>query len=164
VRRTPSYPIALSICAQKSDSISPFLCFHSDPEDEIPIAKALYGNDDFMRAFYNSLSDDGILVMQLGEAPRFNSPDETYSKFRNRATTTTFLENLGFNSIHVYEEVGRTVTALSHLLYIHPFSPFAILNTVNMEVPLWFLCTMDLCDGIQVSQQNDALVCKCCGS
>jgi len=82
------------------------LYFHcSDPESEIPFAKALYGNDDFIRAFYNSLSDDGILVMQLGEAPKFNSPDETYSKFRNRATTTSFLENLGFESIHTYEEV-----------------------------------------------------------
>lgn len=78
----------------------------SDPEEEAPIAKALYGNDEFMRAFYNSLSEDGILVMQLGEAPKFTSPDETYSKFRNRAKTLTFLENLGFESIHEYEEVS----------------------------------------------------------
>lgn len=81
---------------------------HSDPESEIPFAKALYGNDKFMRTFYNSLSDDGIIVMQLGEGPKWNSPDETYSKFKNRATTIAILERLGFESIHVYEEVCST--------------------------------------------------------
>jgi hypothetical protein len=78
--------------------------YHSDPESEIPFADALYGNDDFMQAFYNSLTDDGILVMQLGESPQFYSPDETHSKFKNRAKTTDLLEKLGFESIHVYEE------------------------------------------------------------
>jgi spermidine synthase len=95
------------MCVAVSHSLSFSVCL-SDPESEVPIAQALYGNDEFMRAFYNSLSDDGILVMQLGEAPKFNSPDETYSKFRNRASTTSFLEKLGFESIHVYEEV-RTI-------------------------------------------------------
>jgi hypothetical protein len=78
----------------------------SDPESEVPFAQALYGNDKFMRAFFNSLSDDGILVMQLGEAPTPGSPDETYSKFKNRATTTKLLASLGFESIHAYEEVS----------------------------------------------------------
>ena len=80
----------------------------SDPEAEVPFAEALYGNDKFMRAFFNSLSDDGILVMQLGEAPTLNSPDETHSKFKNRERTTRLLEKLGFQSIHAYEEVGAT--------------------------------------------------------
>lgn len=79
--------------------------FYSDPEIEIPFAKALYGNDRFMRTFYKSLSDNGILVMQLGESPELNSPDETFSRFKNRANTISLLENLGFQSIHVYEEV-----------------------------------------------------------
>lgn len=78
----------------------------SDPESDVPFARALYGNDRFMRAFYNSLSEDGILVMQLGEAPTFDSPDETHSKFRNRAATISLLEDLGFGSIHEYDEVG----------------------------------------------------------
>lgn len=78
---------------------------YSDPESEVPFAEALYGNDKFMQAFFESLSDDGVLVMQLGEAPKMKSPDETMSMFKNRATTTKLLEKLGFESIHAYEEV-----------------------------------------------------------
>lgn len=80
---------------------------YSDPEAEVPFARALYGDDSFMRAFFDSLSNDGILVMQLGEAPSYGAPDETYSKFKNRATTTKLLANLGFESIHAYEEVSN---------------------------------------------------------
>ena len=59
-----------------------------------------------MRAFYDSLSDDGILVMQLGQASKSDSPDETYSAFKNRAALMSFLEKLGFESIHTYDEVS----------------------------------------------------------
>lgn len=60
-----------------------------------------------MHAFFDALSDDGILVMQLGEAPPFDSPDETNTRFRNRPATTRLLEDTGFQSIHAYEEVSR---------------------------------------------------------
>jgi len=89
-------------------------CSRSDPESEVPFAQALYGNDKFMRAFFNSLSDDGILVMQLGEAPKALSPDETHSKFKNRATTTKLLAKLGFESIHAYEEVSACESFVIH--------------------------------------------------
>ena len=79
----------------------------SDPESEVPFAQALYSSDSFMRAFFNSLSDDGILVMQLGQAPEPWYPDETHSKYKNRALTTSFLEGLGFDSIHAYEDVSN---------------------------------------------------------
>lgn len=59
-----------------------------------------------MQTFYNSLSYDGVLVMQLGEAPEWFLPDETHSKFKNRAVTTNLLERVGFESIHAYEEVS----------------------------------------------------------
>ena len=82
------------------------LALCSDPESKVPFTKSLYGDDTFVRALYNSLSDDGILVMQLGEAPTSFSPDETHSTFKNRATLMRFLENVGFQSIHTYEEVS----------------------------------------------------------
>lgn len=94
----------------------------SDPESEVPFAQALYGNDKFMRAFFNSLSDDGILVMQLGEAPKPGSPDETYSKFKNRATTTKLLASLGFESIHAYEEVSACEAIVLHRDMLAPIS------------------------------------------
>lgn len=78
----------------------------SDPETEVPFAESLYSDVTLIRALYDSLSDDGILVLQLGESPKSFSPDETYSKFKNRATATIFLENLGFESIHAYEDVS----------------------------------------------------------
>lgn len=88
----------------------------SDPEAEVPFAQALYGNDKFVRKFFDSLSDDGILVMQLGEAPHYESPDETYSMFKNRATTTKLLDRLGFESIHVYEEVSFICAIFPHVV------------------------------------------------
>jgi len=60
-----------------------------------------------MEAFYNSLSDDGVLVMQLGESPEVWNADETHSKYRNRASTMELLEQVGFESIHAYEEVSK---------------------------------------------------------
>lgn len=59
-----------------------------------------------MRALFDSLSDDGILLMQLGEAPWSVAPDETHSLFQNRAATTRLLEDVGFKSIHTYQEVS----------------------------------------------------------
>lgn len=81
----------------------------SDPESEIPFSKALYSNMIFMEAFYNALSDDGILVMQLGASPEVWNADETHSKFRNRAATIKLLEKVGFESIHAYEEVSHSL-------------------------------------------------------
>jgi spermidine synthase len=110
-------------------AVSAFGYPRSDPESEVPFAKALYSDDTFMRAFYNSLSDDGILVMQLGEAPASHSPDETYSKFKNRAATTRFLEKLGFKSIHTYDEVSYCFFVLlfeaSGILMFH-FAPMTL--------------------------------------
>jgi hypothetical protein len=97
----------------------------SDPEAEVPFAQALYGDDKFMRAFFNSLSDDGILIMQLGEAPTYGAPDETYSKFKNRASTTTLLATLGFQSIHMYGEVSVVDLLILFAMYL-PFLLSAI--------------------------------------
>jgi spermidine synthase len=77
----------------------------SDPKSAIPFAKALYSNETFTKSFYDSLSDDGILVMQLGQAADQRNPDETHSKYKNRVKTVNLLEKVGFRSILAYEEV-----------------------------------------------------------
>jgi spermidine synthase len=79
--------------------------FYSDPEFDIPFAEALYSNVTFIESFYNALSKNGILVMQLGESSDIWKPDETYSKHKNRVATTKLLEKVGFESVHAYEEV-----------------------------------------------------------
>lgn len=77
-----------------------------DPESEIPFAEQLYKNDRVMSSIFNSLAEDGILIIQLGEAAIQSDPDETFSMFKNRAATTALLERVGFQSIQVYEEVS----------------------------------------------------------
>ena len=76
-------------------------------ESETAYADALYSNVTYMQSFYNSLSDDGILVMQLGESPESYGPDEMSFGDNNRVAAISLLETVGFESIHVYEEVSR---------------------------------------------------------
>ena len=64
-----------------------------------------------MQSFYNSLSKNGVIVMQLGESPEIRNADETFSKHRNRVATTRLLEKAGFESIHTYEEVRKSYRA-----------------------------------------------------
>lgn len=65
----------------------------------------LYSNDLFMKAFYDSLSEDGILVMQLGQSPEHVSANEANTIYKNRLVTTDLLSRVGFESIHAFEEV-----------------------------------------------------------
>ena len=45
-------------------------------------------------------------MMQLGESPNLEDPDESYSKHKNRVAVMKLLEKVGFESIHTYEEVS----------------------------------------------------------
>jgi hypothetical protein len=96
-----------------------------------------------MKTFYNSLSDDGILVMQLGKAPEWDDPDESHSKYKNRAATTSLLERVGFKSIHVYEEVSAFCLSLhdANSTFSSPCSAF----TCYSIVPLWLSFTVEFC-------------------
>lgn len=75
-------------------------------ESETDYADALYSNVTYMQSFYNSLSDDGVLVMQLGESPLSYGPDEMSVGDNNRVAAFDLLATVGFESIHVYEEVS----------------------------------------------------------
>jgi hypothetical protein len=81
----------------------------SDPESDIPFSRALYSNDAAIKVLYNSLSDEGILVMQLGKSPEWFSPDETHSENKNRTAAIRLLERVGFESIQAYEEVSDLI-------------------------------------------------------
>ena len=75
-------------------------------ESETPYAEAFYSNVTFMQSFYNSLSDDGVLVLQLGESPEAWAAGELLSGDKNRVAALSLLETVGFESIHVFEEVS----------------------------------------------------------
>ena len=127
-------PLLYYFCTLSQYHLFPCFSFHSDPEAAVPFAEALYGNYEFVSAVYNSLSNNGILVMQLGEAPEFGSPDENNSLFKNRAATTKLMEDLGFGSIHTYEEVSRQHSGVTDCLSIHSNLIFSL---TEMVVSLW---------------------------
>jgi len=72
-----------------------------DPQDDVPFADILYANEAFFKTLYNALSDDGIIVLQLGEAPDVNSPPDRLSINRKREFVLQTLSKL-FTSVHLY--------------------------------------------------------------
>jgi len=75
-----------------------------DPEDDIPFADMLYTSDAFFTTLYNALSDDGIIVFQLGEAPADDDAPEEQSNFSRRQYLADSLGGIGFESVNVYAE------------------------------------------------------------
>ena len=75
-----------------------------DPNDVPEIAEDLYQSADFIGSLYQSLTDDGILTVQLGETPWYTSAPDEVSIFANRAIIIQKLQEVGFKSIHIYEE------------------------------------------------------------
>lgn len=52
------------------------------------------------------MSEDGIFVAQMGEAPGIFDPSEEHSISRNRVKFIQRLTELGFETVRDYEEVG----------------------------------------------------------
>jgi len=75
-----------------------------DPQDEIPFASLLYSDPSFVRALYESLSDDGIMVLQLGGAPFHEDPADQFTMSARRTSLIKHLEDAGFESMHIYED------------------------------------------------------------
>ena len=84
-----------------------------DPQDNIEFADALYNNDVFLGSLYRALTDDGVLVLQLGESPHNSDPSEQTNN-KNRHHIMSMIEDIGFQSMHIYEE--------SHCGFNYPWS------------------------------------------
>mmetsp|Transcript_20100 Transcript_20100/g.57678 ORF Transcript_20100/g.57678 Transcript_20100/m.57678 type:complete len:976 (+) Transcript_20100:148-3075(+) len=84
-----------------------------DPQDNIEFADALYNNDVFLNSLYRALTDEGVLVLQLGESPHNSDPPEQ-SNNKNRHHIMNMIEDVGFQSMHIYEE--------SHCGFGYPWS------------------------------------------
>uniref|UniRef100_A0A7S4SHD5 SET domain-containing protein n=1 Tax=Ditylum brightwellii TaxID=49249 RepID=A0A7S4SHD5_9STRA len=76
-----------------------------DPQVNIPFAEVLYKQPTFLQAVYDSLSEQGVIVMQLGDAPGIFDPSDAIGRNENRAIITEHLLRMGFQSVHVYEEM-----------------------------------------------------------
>jgi spermidine synthase len=77
-----------------------------DPQDNVVFARFLYSNDDFTEALFNALTDNGVMIMQLGIVPRIHDLPDEMSKSQVRASLEQDLVRFGFKSIHQYEESG----------------------------------------------------------
>ena len=64
----------------------------------------LYTDKAFIKTLYNALSEDGIIVMQLGDSPTVKDPPEEFSKNSKRNFVMNVLGEVGFDHVHVYEE------------------------------------------------------------
>lgn len=67
---------------------------------------ALYDEGPFLRSLARAMSEDGIFVAQMGEAPGIFDPSEEHSISRNRVKFIQRLTELGFETVRDYEEVG----------------------------------------------------------
>ena len=92
-------------------------------------ASALYNGNSFLDSLYNGLSADGIMMAQVGQAPRSSEPAENNSWMENRLKFVERLTSLGFQSIQDYDEVRKVakvaISSLvwSQLVYSYPFLP-----------------------------------------
>ena len=94
-----------------------------DPQEMVEFAATLYNSDDFAKSLYNSLEENGILVMQLGSSPEHSDPGEKNSLNLRRHQIMDLVEMVGFRRVQVYEEVSR---GSSSILYFNT-STFVII-------------------------------------
>ena len=64
----------------------------------------LYNDYDFVETLYNSLTDNGLIVLQLGEASSYTDPAEHFSKSSRRSFLIDLLEEVGFQTMHFFED------------------------------------------------------------
>ena len=91
---------------------------------------SLYDNIEFLEAMYNGMTENGVIVMQLGESPGYSDPADTVGRDEKRAGITRLLEEVGFESIHVYEE--------SHSAFYYPWSYLVAFKAFENRVN-WYL-------------------------
>ena len=67
-----------------------------DPNDDHPFAKVLYTDDGYISSLYDALTDNGILVVQVGEAAGVGDAADENDSFENRSKMIKMLETIGF--------------------------------------------------------------------
>jgi len=75
-----------------------------DPTDDKDFTEYLYHNDRFLESMFDSLSVNGVIVMQLGETNLYDDASDEIIGDHNRANVIRVLERYGFESLHVYDE------------------------------------------------------------
>ena len=128
--KSPSMSLSSMRCKSLGSEKSP-ICFmlfasliclqsskFSDPQVQKDFVQALYDGSPFLKSLPSSLSDNGILVTQVGSDPHLLAPSEDHSIHKNRVKFFETLVEIGFGSVRNYSEVRRS----------HPVNPFRILE------------------------------------
>lgn len=124
--------------SKKDEGVDPFdviIMDALDPQDNVPFAAALYDNVDFLEALFDAMTDNGVIVMQLGESPGFSDPADSIGMDEKRAAITRLLEEVGFESMHVYEE--------SHSAFMYPWSYLVAFKAYETRVN-WYLTEAEI--------------------
>eukprot|EP00560_Eucampia_antarctica_P001782 CAMPEP_0197840080 /NCGR_PEP_ID=MMETSP1437-20131217/45396_1 /TAXON_ID=49252 ORGANISM="Eucampia antarctica, Strain CCMP1452" /NCGR_SAMPLE_ID=MMETSP1437 /ASSEMBLY_ACC=CAM_ASM_001096 /LENGTH=964 /DNA_ID=CAMNT_0043449631 /DNA_START=77 /DNA_END=2972 /DNA_ORIENTATION=- len=69
-----------------------------DPQEMVEFAATLYNNDDFAKSLFNSLDEDGVLVLQMGSSPEHSDPAELNTIDFRRHQIMDLIELVGFGS------------------------------------------------------------------
>lgn len=76
-----------------------------DPEEPGLISDVLYNDENFVASLMNSLTDDGVLVVQVGTAATVDEPRPEYGIYKNREVLfNNFENNPNVEAIFVYED------------------------------------------------------------
>jgi spermidine synthase/S-adenosylmethionine/arginine decarboxylase-like enzyme len=76
-----------------------------DPEDGSEISDELYTDEKFLSSMVNSLSDDGVLAIQVGTAATIDDPRPEYGIYKNREKLFNMFESMEqVQTMLVYEE------------------------------------------------------------
>lgn len=76
-----------------------------DPEDDVIFAKDLYADDSFLSAVLKGMSDDGVILIQIGTAPELSDPKADIGPYQVREQLMNLFEgHPEVGAMHVYEE------------------------------------------------------------
>ena len=76
-----------------------------DPEDDVLFAHDLYADETYVTALLDSLSHDGVLLLQIGTAPELSDPRADIGTYKIREELFNLIEkHPDVAAMHVYEE------------------------------------------------------------
>lgn len=75
-----------------------------DPDQMVEIVGDLYKDNKFVGALFNGLNENGVFVIQLGEADKSDEPGMDMGQSQDVENMRKGLESAGFESMHIYEE------------------------------------------------------------
>jgi hypothetical protein len=89
----------------KTDPFDVIVMDALDPEDNVTFAVQLYQDKHFWGTMKEALTENGILVVQLGMTPRSAAYGEQFGINKNRASLFQTIEAVGFQHVFIYHDI-----------------------------------------------------------